>query len=122
MNEWNLKALFKSDGDSVMEEKRKLAEQKSYEFVNKWKERQDYLEDPAILKQALDEYEEWERFYGPRNDEWYYFWLRNAQDQNDHVIKARLNKADDFTKKIYNDIHFFILRISKIPKENQKKF
>ena len=62
---WNFKRLFDGDDDPNMEKKRKIVQQKSYEFINKWKDRKDYLKDPAALKQALDEYEQWRAKYGP---------------------------------------------------------
>ncbi|MGE5173224.1 MAG: hypothetical protein ACM3MD_05285, partial [Betaproteobacteria bacterium] len=80
---WDLKPLYESDNDPRMGKKRKVIERKSYEFINAWRDRTDYLEDPVVLRQALDEYESWKRFYGSDGDEGYYFWLRTQQDQND---------------------------------------
>jgi oligoendopeptidase F len=121
-NEWNLRPLFEGDDDPRMEEKRKIVEQRSYEFINRWKDRSDYLEDPSILKEALDEYEAWRRYYGSEGDEGYYFMLRHSQDQNDPNLKAKLNKIDEFSKRIENDIQFFYLRIARIRPEDQKIF
>jgi len=119
---WNLGLLFDSDDDPSIERKRKIVEKKSYEFINKWKDRKDYLEKPSVLRQALDEYESWKKDYGSEGDEGYYFWLRYAQDQNDPKLKAHFNKIEAFSKKIENDIQFFYLRIAKIPEENQNLF
>jgi len=119
---WDLKPLFANDNDPRMEEKRKLVEQKSYEFINAWKDRADYLIDPEVLRQALDHYEEWKRGYGADGDEGYYFWLRTQQDQNDPKLKAQYNKIEEFSKKIENDSQFFHLRIARIKPEHQKKF
>jgi oligoendopeptidase F len=119
---WNLAKLFSGDNDPAMEEIRKAVEEKSYAFINRWKNRSDYLEDPAILKQAMDEYEAWKRDCGTDGNEGYYFWLRTSQDQNDPGLKAKFNKIEQFSKKIENDIQFFYLRIAKIPKEQQQKF
>jgi oligoendopeptidase F len=119
---WNLKPLFAGDSDSLMEKKRKVIEQKSYEFINTWKDRKDYLQDPALLKTALDEYETWNRYYGTDGDEGYYFMLRTQQNQNDPVLKAKYNKIEEFSRKITNDIQFFHLRISKIPLKHQRRF
>jgi oligoendopeptidase F len=105
-----------------MEEKRKVVEQKSYEFINAWKDRTDYLEDPVVLRRALDHYEAWKRRYGTDGDEGYYFWLRTQQDQNDPKLKAKYNKIEEFSKKIENDSQFFHLRIARIKPEHQKKF
>lgn len=119
---WNLKHLFDNDNDPKIEKQRKIVEKKSYAFINKWKDRKDYLKDPAILKKALDEYEQWKRDYGSDGNEGYYFWLRTAQDQNNPNLKAKFNKIEHFSKKIENDIQFFYLRIAKVPEKLQKKF
>lgn len=120
--EWNLSPLFKYDDDPAMEEKRKEVGEKSYEFINKWKDRADYLEDPEVLTQALDEYEYWKRFFGTEGGEGYYFMLRTSQDQNDPKIKAKLNKIEEFGKRIENDIQFFYLSIASIDPERQQTF
>src|SRR3990172_67620 len=88
----SLAPFFEGDDDLRMEEKRKIVERKSYEFIDAWKDRADYLEDPVILRQALDHYEAWKRQYGSDGDEGYYFWLRTQQDQNDPKLKARFTK------------------------------
>jgi oligoendopeptidase F len=119
---WNFKRLFDGDDDPDMDRKRKIVQQKSYEFINKWRDRRDYLKDPAALKQALDEYEQWSGKYGPDGDEGYYFQLRTAQDQNDPKLKAKFNTIEDFCKKIENDIRFFSMRIAKIPGKDRKRF
>ena len=119
---WNLTPLFEIDDDPRMEQKRKIVERKGREFINAWKDRTDYLEDPAILRLALDQYESWKRRYGSDGDEGYYFWLRTQQDQLDPELKARFNKIEEFSKKIENDIQFFYLRIAKIKPEDQRRF
>lgn len=120
--EWDLTPLFDSDDDSQISEKRKIVEKESYEFINKWKDRNDYLKNPQTLKEAIDEYEKWQRFYGTDGDEGYYFWLRSEQDEQNPKIKAGFNKVRDFSNKIQNDIQFFEMRISNIPQEKQKEF
>ncbi|MCC6347144.1 MAG: M3 family oligoendopeptidase, partial [Nitrospirales bacterium] len=81
-----------------------------------------YLEDPLVLRKALDAYEEWLHRSGTDGDEGYYFWLRSQQDENNPVLKARLNKIEDFGRRIQNDIQFFHLRLGKIPPGRQKRF
>ena len=80
---WNLSPLFKHDDDPRIEREKGEVEKKSYEFINAWKDRIDYLKDPLILRQALDEYEKWKRACGTDGNPGYYFWLRTQQDQND---------------------------------------
>jgi len=120
--EWNLAPLFGNDNDPQIMKKRMIVEQKSRAFINAWKNRSDYLRNPAALKKALDEYEAWKRHYGPDGDEGYYFRLRTSQDQNDPALKAKFNLVEQFGKKIQNDMQFFTLRIAKIPARYQKKF
>ena len=119
---WNLKPLFESDNDPRMAEQRRAVEQRAYEFINAWKDRDDYLTDPDVLKRALDQYEQWKRFYGADGNEGYYFWLRTQQDQNDPKLKAAYNKIEEFSKKIENDSQFFYLRIARIKPADQKRF
>ncbi len=102
--------------------KGRSSSERAVEFINAWKDRTDYLEDPAVLRLALDQYESWKRRYGSDGDEGYYFWLRTQQDQNDPKLKARFNKIEEFSKKIENDIQFFYLRIARIKPEAQRLF
>lgn len=119
--EWNLSPLFKNDNDQKIIIKRKKAIKESYKFINKWKNRHDYLTNPKILKIALDEYERWTMYYGANACENYYFELRSQQDKNNPLIKAALNKSNDLSIKIINDIQFFELNISRIPADLQRK-
>ncbi|MEJ2695015.1 MAG: M3 family oligoendopeptidase [Candidatus Sulfobium sp.] len=120
--EWNLGLLFDNDRDPKIEEEMAEVERKSYEFINKWKKRKDYLRNPEILGQALDEYEEWKRDWAADGNPGYYFWLRTQQDQNSPDLKARFNKIEEFSRKIENDIQFFYLGIAGIPRKLRKKF
>jgi len=119
---WNLHHLFDNDNDPNIENQRELVIKKSYQFINKWKARKDYLRDPAVLRKALNEHERWKRTYGTDGKEGYYFWLRTSQDQNNPLLKAKHNNAENLSKKIENDIRFFYLRISKISKRRQRLF
>ncbi|MDQ3099685.1 MAG: M3 family oligoendopeptidase [bacterium] len=119
---WDLSPLLSSDSDPKIEEQKKQVTKESYQFINKWKDRHDYLSDPKIIKEALDEYENWHHHYGTSGDFGYYFSLRSAQDQMSTEIKAKENQIEDFANKIQNDIQFFEMRISKIPKDGQQQF
>jgi oligoendopeptidase F len=119
---WNLTDLFASDTDPEITKRRDLVSKKTAAFVKKWRSRTDYLEDPAVLAQALDEYEAWSRDYGYGGAEPYYFSLRFQQDQTDKTVMARYRQADDFRRDLTNTIRFFELNIAKIPVANQKRF
>jgi len=119
---WDLSPLFRGDNDPSIEQERKKVAASTDKFVKKWKNRADYLEKPSKLKEALDDYEKWNRFYGANARELHYFSYRNAQDQADNKIKAKLNKAVDFAQKIGNQMEFFYLSLGKIKKEKQQEF
>lgn len=119
--EWNLKELASDDNDALFAEKRKSIETKVLDFAKKWQNRQDYLSDPKILKEALDEYEFLIRAHSPFNDEAYYFHLRTEQNANDPKLKGKYSDALNFAVDLENKLQFFSLNIAKILPENQKK-
>lgn len=91
-------------------------------FVTKWKGRTDYLEDSAILKEALDDYEIYVRenyFAGP---EGYYYWLCHHLDEIDLDMKAKFNAVMEFVKLQDNKMTFFGISIGKISKTKQEEF
>lgn len=119
---WDLNPLFKSDNDKQMAVQRKAVAKANTSFIKKWKGREDYLTNPAVLVKALDEFETLNRLYGSDGGEGYYFSLRSAQDQNNSRIKAGENKIRDFANKLENNILFFTHNIAKIPKNQQSQF
>ena len=121
-NNWDLDTLFKSLDDPKIQENLEIVKSESYKFINKWKDRDDYLKDPTILIEALDEYEKWNAKFGTDGNAGYYYYLNHSLNQNDPEIKAKLNKTTDFATKIQNDIQFFEIKLSKVSKDQQKKF
>ncbi|HRZ30491.1 MAG TPA: M3 family oligoendopeptidase [Candidatus Paceibacterota bacterium] len=119
---WNLNPLFKGDTDPQIAQKQEASLKASYNFINKWKIRKDYLNDPKVLAVALKEYETWVANFGTNDQVCYYFWLRSEQEKNNTKIKAGLNHAKDAAIKIENDIQFFTLNLSKVSLATQKKF
>ncbi len=119
---WDLSPLLTSDNSPELEEQKKKVTEESYCFINKWKDREDYLQQPALLKQALDEFENWQHYTSTSGNFGYYFSLRSSQDSISPELKAKENQLEDFANKILNDIQFFEMRISKIPENQQEKF
>lgn len=116
---WNLELLNKGKS---FEEKRKDFVNATDKFILKWKNTDDYLENPEKLKEVLDDYEKWMNFYAGEVDEFYYYRLKNETDQNNPELKAKLNHTEEFSRKIQSKIEFFVLKISKIKKDKQKSF
>lgn len=119
---WNLGLIFASDDDARMGEVRKRVEKVAYGFIDKWLERTDYLLEPAVLVEALDEYEAWQRNLGSYDAEVYYFSLRTSQDQLDTKLKGKYNLILEKARKINNDSQFFCLKLAKVGSDQQKTF
>jgi oligoendopeptidase F len=119
---WNLGPLYGSDGDPEIAGDRTKVAAAAAAFVAKWRDNSAYLHDPIVLRRALDDYEKWLRNFGFDGKEGYYFQLRASQDQNSPELKAALNKAEDFGRKIEDEMRFFHMRICKIPARRQKIF
>ena len=105
-----------------MEKDVKKAEKANYAFINKWKDRKDYLEDPKVLREALDERNELDEKYGISGKVGYYLGLRNSQDKTNKEIIKKEKQIEKMSLRIINDLEFFGLNISKIPKEKQDLF
>lgn len=119
---WNLKTLYKSEKDPQIQKDITLSQKANTSFISKWSKNKKYLQDPKVLLQAILEYEKLEETHGQCQKPLYYLSLRRALNQADPKIKGQLNKIINIAIKIENDIQFFELEISKIPKEKQKEF
>lgn len=126
--EWDLSHL--KSGKSF-EEKREEWKGATERFSKKWKDRKDYLENQEILREALEDYEKWSKFYGASTDEFssesssdeeYYFWLQTSLDQSNPEFKAKFNKIKELGKDLGNKVSFFKINLSEIPKEKQSRF
>lgn len=118
---WDLE-LLSNGSDSEMEKEKKIISQENYKFINKWKDRNDYFKDPAVLKTALNEYEKLNRNFGSSGNSGFYFYLKSSLNQNDPKIKARLKNIQDFSIKIGNDLQFFEHNIARISADIQPQF
>ena len=107
--EWDLSPLLSGDDDPKIELEQKTIVEDTQRFVEKWKPRTDYLQNPAALREALDDYEIWLRSHGAYGDSGYYLRLRRAQDQTDPVLKAKETVLNDRGKKTTNQLRFFVL-------------
>jgi oligoendopeptidase F len=119
---WDLTPIFANPEAPEIISSQQQAKKISQAFINKWKPRTDYLKKPKILRQALDEYEEWERTCGPAAKATYYFSLLLELDQSNSDLKAKFNKAKELSLNIENDIQFFLIRLSRVTPTTQKKF
>ena len=118
--QWDLSPLYQSDTDPKIEKDLAKYKENSYQFINKWKDRTDYLKSPKALQEALGDYEAWLDQGGILGEIGYYFSLRSAQEETNPKLKASLNQLTDFATKIENEAQFFMMRLAKIPIAQQK--
>ena len=119
---WDLSPLLAGDEDPKIKEYRKVITAAHKTFVTKWKSREDYLNNPKILKEALDDYERLMREHGTCGAEGYYFRLRREKDKSNAIVKGKFQQMVDFSTALENELHFFIIRLGKVPKQQQQKF
>jgi oligoendopeptidase F len=120
--EWDFSSFIGEDVDKQIEEEKLKIKEVVEGFVTKWKDRKDYLEDPVVLKKALDEYEKLHTDCGISGGVGYYLHLMSEKKQDDEKIKAQLTLMEDFHNKLSNELTFFTLNISKIAEANWDKF
>src|SRR3989344_3795007 len=116
----DLTPLRKSEDE--IETKREQLKKANLSFTEKWRNSDEYLNNPEAMKEALDDYEDLVKNFEFSGDVGYYMELRNYLDESDPEIKAKLNKIEELKKNLQNEASFFTLKISKIPEETQKKF
>ncbi len=120
---WDFSSLFSDDNDPRIAAERDIIAYDTQQFINKWKDRTDYLEDPAVLQEALEDYEQWTTIHAWDGDAGYYFHLRTALDESNPDLKAKQAKLTDFAEGVINDIRFFFHGVAKnIPPERQQSF
>ena len=111
---WDLTKFYNSPDDPKIEKDIKTIQAETDKFVKKWKDRTDYLENPVILKESLDDYESWVRNYGGGGNPYYYLRLATVLDQLDPKLRAKFNQVSQLILKIQNEIQFFELNLTKV--------
>ena len=119
---WNLKLLYKGIDDPQIEKDIESSTKAIRSFVSTWKTNKEYLKDINILKEALDEYEQLTTDYGILTKPYYYTLLSKEIDLNNTELKAKLNQITQKAVKLENEIQFFSINLSKIPKKQQDVF
>jgi oligoendopeptidase F len=118
---WNLTRLYDSPTDPRLEADLAAAATAVETFAAKWQPRTDYLEQPAVLREALDEYEQLYRSIGTGSRPSYYLGLSRVINQNDSELKGLEARMDKRHTELSNRLTFFDLNIGKIPTETQKR-
>lgn len=119
---WNLKLLYRDINDKDIEKDIEESKHNVKLFVEKWEKNNEYLNSPKILSIALKEYEDLMTEYGICTKPSYYIFLSREIDQENPLLKAKENLLHSTCLELENSIQFFLINISKIPKEKQKQF
>ena len=119
---WNYKLLFENLSEKELENEKEELIKANELFAKKWKKDQKYLEDPKVLKKALDELEVLQRNFGQNGKGGYYYWLQSQVDENNPEIKAKKQQYDNLGTKLSNELRFFELSLAKVSEGVQKKF
>ncbi|MEM4655215.1 MAG: M3 family oligoendopeptidase, partial [Thermosphaera sp.] len=119
---WDLSFFYDSIEDPRITKDMAIITQKVEEFAKKYHNDKKHLEDPNALLLALKEYENLMLSFGNEGRFIFYSSLCQSLNQNDPKIKALNNKVSELNTELTNKYRFFMLEISKIPADNQKKF
>ena len=119
--QWDLKNLYyKSENDPQIEKDIVIAEKAYKAFAKKYKGK-DFTSTSKRLLRALQESDTLGEMVESRKPA-YYFSFRTVLDANDTVAQKRLSLIDDRLTKAGNEVLFFGLAISKIPKKLQQQY
>lgn len=109
---WNLELLLNDFSEEKFNQERALIDERVDSFVTKWKG-MPYLDDPALMLDALTDYEEIFAMLGLDGVFGLYYTLSFYLDQTNPKTKAILNKIDSHARDLYNRLQFFSHSISK---------
>lgn len=116
---WNLSELYSGPHDPAIEQDMLEAERQVAKFVAKWKSRTDYLESPAVLRVALDEYEALFRGVGTGSRPAYFFTLSRAIDQSNAELKGLQSSLHWRSTVMSESLQFFGLSIGELSQSMQ---
>lgn len=116
---WNLSELYSGPHDPAIEQDMLEAERQVAKFVAKWKSRTDYLESPAVLRVALDEYEALFRGVGMGSRPTYFFTLSRAINQSNAELKGLQSSLHWRSTVMSESLQFFGLSIGELSQSMQ---
>lgn len=117
---WNLSELYSGLNDPQIEADLQNSEAVVTAFANKWRGRTDYLKDPAVLREALDELEALNRDIGTGSRVSYYLTLSRAIDQSNSELKGFEAVVEERMTNLASKKTFFGLSLGKIDPDVQQ--
>ena len=122
---WDLRWLVDASEeklDELFAQEQSVLQSACQSFVDRWSNRSDYLTDPKILRQALDDYESWRKNYGTSGRQGFYIALSLALDQNNPWLRAKESQINELSVHLENQVQFFTHRLSRLDSQTQTKF
>mgnify|MGYP003396011953 CR=1 FL=1 len=95
---WDLTPLFKNDDPKALKRELLMVKKISYQFINKWRNKTDYLTKPKVAAKALADYRKWATHTGLDGKAGYYLALRLAQEETNPKLKALEGQVRDSTR------------------------
>ena len=117
---WNLTELYSGLNDPQIEADLQESEKVVTAFADKWRDRTDYLEDPAVLREALDELESINRSVGVGSRVSYYLTLSRAIDQTNSELKGFDAVVSERLTNLSSKKTFFSISLGKIAPDVQQ--
>src|SRR4051812_16368772 len=114
--EWDLTQFYKSVDDPEIDKDVKKVDATFSKFEKKYK-KFDFLKNDNTLFEALHEYEKISGM--PISKPLLYLSYAQTLNQNDAIIRAKLNLITQQFTKSANKLVFFDVRLSKIDKKKQ---
>lgn len=117
---WDLEKLYKGLDDPQIERDQELADAEVENFVQKYADATDWLEQPKALALALTDYEK--LILVPGSNASYYAYYRKDLNTEDKAAEALAARLDDRGTKRGNKLLFFGLRLGKVAQKKQNEF
>ena len=118
---WDLKNLYYTSEKDPQIEKDIVATERAYKAFAKKYRGKDFISTSSALLKALQDSNKLVEMAASRKPS-YYFSYRTVLNANDTVAQKRLSLIDDRLTKAVNEIIFFGIEISHIPKTLQKRY
>ena len=115
--QWSFEPFYSSWNDPRIQQDLDKSEEKVNAFVQKWKDRSDYLESAGALKESLDDYEYVLSDGGIIGNPGEYIELIYESHQDNAEVKSLLNKITDQYNKRSNAIDFYLIRLKQLDSE-----
>ncbi len=118
---WDLTQIYKGDYKKQIEKDLKTIKKEYLDFAKKYTKDKKHLKNPKALKKAIEEYEKLSTNPSGERPIFYYSYRKSLNSQDNEAV-SEIVRLSDFFAKLSNELEFFMLEISGVPKNIQEKF